>query len=334
MDEQELTRKIGLLLAKAEGTDNEAEAAAFYGKAYELMTRYAIDEARVRAVARQTSGRQVEEPVVEDCMYSSYAHHAKAKEDLFNRVCKSQGVRFWAYSNRKYSNDYRVKAAGKTGLYESQWGRVLGYKGDIENAKMLFLSLLIQSTRFANEDWRHQYGDAKTTDGSRWGDGKFMWTSAHMEGFAHRIGERFTELREAIYNEVKDANALILDKDANILEWMYEHGYARRPTPPKYYCWTIEPETNRPRNQSGSLSKRWEPAYCVIVLTTDEAGQPQPHEGPHQFTYHSLKMSNSYYVSKGRRESYEGREAGKAAGNRADIGLTRMTSGNRALKEG
>lgn len=338
MDDQELTRKIGLLLAKAEGTDNEAEASAFFGKAYELMTRYAIDEARVRAVAR-ASARSVEEPVVEEYMYSSYAHHAKAKQELFDQVCKSQGVRFYPHGNRKHSNDHLVRAAGKTGLYESQWGRVLGYKGDIENSKMLFLSLLIQSTRFANEDWSAKYGKEAKDTGYPSYEGKFMWVSAHMEGFAHRIGERFNELREAIYKEVKDANALIVDKDANILEWMYEHGYATRPRPPVYRCWTPQPESMRPFNADGrTRSKKWEPMYCIIEVSVarDENNRLQnvPHEGEHQFTYRQPKYSSrgSSYVAKGRRESYAGREAGKEAGNRADIGLTRMRSGNTQIE--
>lgn len=321
-DEQDLLRKIGLLLKKAEGTDNEHEASAFFEKAHELMVRYAIDEARVRAEHQRTHGRPADEPVVEDYMFSSYAHHAKAKEVLLSVAAGAQSVRSLPYSNRKFSNAHLVRAAGLNNLHESQWTRLVGYKNDIEHVKLLYLSLLIQSQRFAQEDWRARYGDEK----SAWTDdgrvGKFMWMSGHMEGFAYRIGERFKELTEDIYRSTAGANALIVDKDANILEWMYAHGLAVRPRPPVYRCWTSEPEANRPLTKAGTLSKKWEPSYCIKVKPSGD----EPHEGEHAFTYQPEKYRGSSYVSVGRRESSEGRNAGRSAANRADIGLTRVSS--------
>src|SRR5450759_1282458 len=90
--EEDLLRKVSALLAKAEGTDNEHEASAFFEKAHELMVRYASDEARVRAEQVRINGRRLEEPVVEDYMFSSYAHHAQAKEDLLDMVAKAHSV--------------------------------------------------------------------------------------------------------------------------------------------------------------------------------------------------------------------------------------------------
>ncbi len=44
-DFQDQTRRINALIAKAEGASTEEEAQAFFGKASELMTKYAIDQA-------------------------------------------------------------------------------------------------------------------------------------------------------------------------------------------------------------------------------------------------------------------------------------------------
>lgn len=330
MDEQDLIRKIGALLAKAEGTDNENEANAFFAKAHELMINYAIEEERVRASKRHVFGT-ADEPIVVDYMFSSYAHHAKAKQTLLEVVAQAEHVRFFMYDNRKFSNKERVAQAGHTGLHESQWVKLVGYEADIAHVKMLYTSLLIQSQKFANEDWRARYGDAKTTNPEGiWdkGDGKFMWLSGHMDGFAERIGARFRELTEAVYAQVADANALILDKDANILEWMYEHGIMRRPSPPVYYCWTPEPEERRPLTRAGTPSKKWKPLYCIIKKPDADT----PHEGPHAFTYRTYYASVSYYEPKGRRESYEGRSVGRSAAERADIGLTRTGSGSKLIK--
>lgn len=326
MDEQDLIRKVGLLLKKAEGTDNEHEATAFYEAAQRLMLQYAIDEARVREAQRALSGKRVEEPVVEDYMFSSYAHHAKAKTALMEIVAKHQHVRCFTYGNRKFSNRDRVAAAGQSGLHESQWTKLVGYKSDIENMKLLYMSLLIQSQKLAAEDWRRRYGKGKFSDE---GLGKFMWLSGHMEGFADRIGERFRELAEVIYSEVKDGKELISNKDADILEWMYEHSLLRRPSPPVYHCWTPEPESNRPLTKAGTPSKKWEPLYCVIVKPSAN----EPHEGDHKFTYRPYKVALSYYTRKGRTESYEGKRAGRSAADRADIGLSRI-SGQARLSGG
>jgi hypothetical protein len=214
MDEQDLLRKVQALLKKAEGTDNANEAETFFAKANELMVKYAIDEETVRAEMRR-AGKGVEEPVVENFMFSSYAHHAKAKEALFVAVAKSQAVRTFPYGNQKHSNDYLVEAAGLTGLYESQWVRVIGYKSDIEHAKLLYVSLLIQSQKAANADWRERYGDAKKTDD--WPQiGKFTWLSSHMDGFSERIAERFRESKEYVMAEA-NANALMIDKGGQVV---------------------------------------------------------------------------------------------------------------------
>lgn len=335
MDESELTRKIGLLLAKAEGTDNENEAQTFYAKAYQMMAQYSIDEARVRSVARDNN-RRVEEPVREDYMFASYAHHAKAKEELLRTVMKSQGVRFYPYDNKKDSNWQRVQAAGKTGLHESQWCMLTGYKGDIENAKMLFLSLLIQSTKFANDDWAKTYGKDRKDTGYPSYEGKFMWISSHMEGFALRIGQRFNELREDLFKGIHDANALWVDKDTNIQEWLYEKGYAKRPTPREDIvspCYEEQPESLHPKTRAGTAVKNWKPLGCRLYVHKYNANgeyEVEPH--PHLYTVEFSYSRGSSYVAKGRRESWAGREAGKSAANRADIGLSRVGNSSRMIK--
>lgn len=324
-DEQDLMRKISGLLAKAEGTDNVHEADAFFSKAHELMVTYAIDEERVRSEKRRLGTLRADQPVVEDYMFSSYAHHAQAKQDLLGIVCKSRSVRTFPYPNRKDDNLHRE---GNRGLRESQWIKLVGYTEDIARVKMLYTSLLIQSQRFAAEDWRHLYGnDAKHSSEDL---GKFTWVSGHMEGFGERISRRFDELTQSIYEQQHDANALITDKMANIMEWMYENGLARRPVAPTYSCWTPEPESNRPFNADGKTkSKKWEPAYCIKKLPA----MGVPHEGEHTFTYHTPKMgSYSSYVAKGRRESYEGKSAGRAAAERADLGQPRTTSGSKLIR--
>lgn len=331
MDEQELLRKVQGLLAKAEGTDNENEAATFYEGAQRLMVKYAIDEERVRASQRKV-GSRVEEPVVEDYMFSSYAHHREAKQDLFQAVAKSQHIRSWPYSNRKFSNDHRVRAAGLTGLYESQWTKLLGYKSDIELTKMVYLSLLIQATKFANEDWNNLYG--KNEKYSSYADGrigKFTWLSSHMIGFAERIGARFREVAEGVYRDAIDGNALILDKDANIQEWMYENGYATRPDP-YHRCYAFQPPEMAPLVTSGKNkgqpNSKWHPLGCGVWLKAND----EPH--PHNYTIRFSWSSSSRSVAVGPKRSYEAGRLGRSAADRADIGNQRVKAGVRSIGGG
>lgn len=322
-DEETVTRKIQLLLKKAESTDYSAEAESLYAMAQDLMTRYSIHEQSVRNAAREEAGRPIEEPNVEDWMFASYAHHAQAKQDLLIRVAKHNGIHTRTYNNRKDQNLYRGEV--NKGYHESQWIGFIGYKSDIEHTKMMFLSLLIQSTKFATQDWTARYGKEKR---SSWEDGrlgKFAWISAHMEGFAERIGERFTESTKAVYESVVNANALMIDKETNLKEWEYEKGLAVRPRPTVYYCWAHEPEENRPFNADGrTKSKKWTPMICIMEVQPGPDGVGRiPHEGEHQFTYRPAKVRYSSYSPKGRDTSYEGRSAGREAANRADIGGSR-----------
>lgn len=322
-DEADLMRKIQGLLAKAEGTDNEHESDAFFAKAHELMVKYAIDEERIRASKRLLFS-QVDPPVVEDYMFSTYAHHAQAKLVLLTMVAKSQSVKMFPYPNKKDSN---LDKDGNRGLHESQWTKFVGYPADISHVKVLYVSLLVQSQRFAQEDWRTLYGEhAKKSGYSDGNVGKFSWMSTHMEAFAERIGQRFLELTDEIYRNTAGANTLIQDKMANIMEWMYENGLARRPSnePPVYRCWTDEPEENRPFNADGKTrSKRWEPRACIKVIPAPG----EPHEGEHAFNYTHPKYTYSSYVTVGRKTSSEARHTGRSAADRADIGQPRAAGG-------
>lgn len=353
MDEQDLLRKISGLLAKAEGTDNEHEANAFFEKAFDLMTRHAIDEARVRE-AQKVGNRPVEEPVRENYMFSSYAHHAEAKKDLLFSVAKHLSVRIFSYENRKGANEHLVRAAGLTGLYESQWCWLVGYRSDIEAMKLLFLSLLIQSQKFANDDWRNHYGDAKEAMeyDERYDEdrpiGKFAWIGSHMQGFASRIDLRFRALRESIHVEA-DSKALIVNKEADIQEWMYAAGFMRRPPPPPTTrrCYAVQPESDPdwPRTSAGKPNKKHRARYCIRPVYNNPTYNGLDDIGPvdgahvdgnpaHTYTYDTGPHRYNYSVTIGRRESSVGRSAGSKAADRADIGLTRVGSNRTALRGG
>ena len=150
MGNDDILRKIEGLLNKANGTDSEPEAQAFFAKASELMIKYAIDEQRVR----EAMGAKVatEQPVMVDFMYAGSDSNAVGKKHLLDMVAAAHSVQMIDYSNARYSNMHRP---GNSGI-ASQWSALVGFAGDIELVKMLYTSLFVQAARFAHVDWKLQ----------------------------------------------------------------------------------------------------------------------------------------------------------------------------------
>lgn len=224
-ESEDMMRKISGLIAKAEGTDNENEAAAFFDKAQELMLRYAIDEQRVREA--MGNGHKVEECVREEFMFATHDAHAKGKVRLLYAVAKSQHVMFLVFDNRPYSNVYRE---GNEGKY-SQWGVLLGYKADIERVKFLYASLLIQWARFVRQDVQTQFVAKRQEYGFRTG---------HLVGFAARLRQRFLDLEARVLDET-NGSALMVNKDAEVDDFYRKvYGLDRLPV----YCLKYDTRKN------------------------------------------------------------------------------------------
>jgi hypothetical protein len=152
-DQTGLHGKVRALLAKAESTPFEAEAAACTAKAQELMARYAIDEATVRrdaatATATATTSMRV---IVE-------APYVRPKVILLSVVARNNR------SRSVWLDDYG-------------FATVFGASNDLWAVDLLYTSLLVQAAvalraeRERSRSFRH----------------------AFLLAFAHRIGERLRE---------------------------------------------------------------------------------------------------------------------------------------------
>lgn len=196
--ETDLLRKIQGLLSKAEGTDNENEAAAFFAKASELMVKYAIDEQRVREAMGASARLAAECPVKVNYMYSTNDSNAVGKKQLLHVVARAHAVRFIDYGNGRYSNMGRE---GNGTYVASQWGALIGFASDVELVKMLYVSLLVQGARFGHE----------SAGRMRAGRSRFM--TGFLVGFAGRLAERFREIAGQV---PQDSTALIVRRDAEV----------------------------------------------------------------------------------------------------------------------
>lgn len=169
--------KIQKLLAKAERAGTEAEAAAFFAKAEELMHKWAIDDAMLAAAGKRDTD------VIEQRAFrwtgSSLSTTWDADMHLMVVISRNHNVRML------------VSRSTRT-MY------LVGYRSDIDNVLTVFTALVVQSARFQREAW-------KTAEGKEWMGqyDKRVWARSFREGFADRIGVRLREAREHVHAEAK-----------------------------------------------------------------------------------------------------------------------------------
>lgn len=118
---QKWAKRIEALLAQAESTTHEEEAATFMAKAQDLMTRYAIDEAELAA---QDPARKTR-PTTITIEFGKFGSGIKAKRTLLAGVAEVNRCKVWMHGGRKFMS-------------------IAGFEEDVEFVQMLFNSILIQ----------------------------------------------------------------------------------------------------------------------------------------------------------------------------------------------
>jgi hypothetical protein len=155
--------RIRALLAKAESTGFEEEAAAFTAKAQELMTRHAIDAALVEAHA--TGRRAGEQPTAVRIGIDD--PYAQAKTLLLAAVGNASRCRtVWSK--------------------EFGFATVFGFEGDLRSVELLYTSLLVQA----------RSAMARAGDLGPWARNR-GFRQSFLVGFASRIGDRLEEATAA-----------------------------------------------------------------------------------------------------------------------------------------
>jgi hypothetical protein len=151
--------KVRALLAKAESTAFEHEAAALTAKAQELMARHAIDE----AVARADGTRRREDPTARRVAVDD--PYADAKSNLLAVVASANGVR------SVWDPDFALMT-------------LVGFESDLDAVEVLFTSLSVQASRSMLA--RGRVSDSRGRSRTR-----SFRQSFHL-AFAQRIDERLS----------------------------------------------------------------------------------------------------------------------------------------------
>lgn len=172
MSVDRLVDRVGKLLAQAEGTDNEHEAAAFVERAQQLATEHAVDLelARARQKDRQTRGGG--EPLVQERL------------DVGQRGKRGNRHRVQLYATVAASNDVLVNVA-----HDSSYVLGFGHRSDLDVVERLWSSLAVQMTAAAQR--RMDRGEHRAA-----GISGLSWRLSFYDGFTQAIGERLQRARE------------------------------------------------------------------------------------------------------------------------------------------
>lgn len=199
MTDERIIDKIRNLIAKAEGTEFEAEADAFLQKATDLMARYRVDAALLEVSENASS-----DPV--DRVFIDVGKWHVPKGQLAVSLCKAFDC-------------HAIWAAKKRIAF-------IGHKSDLDMVVSLMTSLEIQLDR---ELLKVQSFDKGATRAAR---------SSFAYGWTSRVGERIREhYREAVRDAVKESVpeaqsssvAVVLASRLDDVSAKYEEFYKTKP---------------------------------------------------------------------------------------------------------
>jgi len=168
---ERLVDRIGKLLAQAEGTDNEHEAAAFVERAQQLATAHAVDLELARARQRDRRARGGGEPLVQERV------EVGARGKRGNR----HGVLLYSVVAR--ANDVLVNVA-----HDSTYVLGFGHRADLEVVERLWASLAVQMTAAAQR--RMDRGEHRAA-----GVAGQTWRLSFYDGWVSAVSERLQAAR-------------------------------------------------------------------------------------------------------------------------------------------
>lgn len=198
-DTDRLVDKVGKLLAQAEGTDNEHEAAAFVERAQQLATEHAVDLELARS--RQAARRGAAEPLVQE------------RVDVGARGKRGNRHRVLLYDVVARANDVMVNVA-----HDSTYVLGFGHRADLDVVERLWASLAVQLTAAAQR--RLDAGEHRAA-----GVAAQTWRLSFYDGWVAAVGERLAAARATVVEQPAvvegTSTALVLRAKAERVQQFY-----------------------------------------------------------------------------------------------------------------
>lgn len=204
MNAEDRVAKIQALLRKAESTSSEEEAQALFGKAQELMTKWAIDDELIRA----STAAEDQEPIVERVVGLRKSYY-KQDASLLHVIARVNHCRV-------LMTQMKLAERGMWGTY------LIGHKGDVERVESLFNSVMTQMVSFLRQSARdHGITGAPQRI-------QHPWYRSFREGFTASVNARL-KASQASAAEAAGANALpaLRDRSARVDDWLSQNHIVR-----------------------------------------------------------------------------------------------------------
>lgn len=164
---------VGKLLAQAEGTDNEHEAAAYVERAQQLATEHAVDLERARIRQRERH-RRAEEPLEQDRL------------DVGVRGRRGNRHRVLLYVVAARANDVLVNVAS-----DSTYVLGFGHRADLDVVERLWTSLAVQMSAAAQR--RLDRGEHRAS-----GIAAVSWRLSYYDGWVATVAQRLVHARKRV----------------------------------------------------------------------------------------------------------------------------------------
>lgn len=189
--------KVRKLLFQAEDAGcTPEEAKAFSSKAQSLMEKYSFS-----LLELEVCGQRQRDEIIEKTIFIP-APYAKAKQDLFFRIARANGVHLAVSSDcrrakyekvpdetdpRGYRNKVVCDAKGK--YVRGGYVYLTGFRTDIENLELMLVSLLVQATN-----------EVLSVEVPSWENTK-SFRNSFFYGYSHAIGSRLSEVKREVQKE-------------------------------------------------------------------------------------------------------------------------------------
>lgn len=197
MAEEKILDRVAKLLAKANRTDNEVEADAYFAKATELMTKHAIEQwelvgrgeaPRPNVITRSVSIREKQDK-------------ARTRAVLIHQIAKAN----------------RCETVRMVGM---DMVTIYGFESDVEFVKTLYGLVLVQMEYQTALAWRVYLEETHYEARDR--QSRYLFVKGFQLGFGMRVGERLDEARIREEQNHAGAALALVDRSALVLAAMPE----------------------------------------------------------------------------------------------------------------
>lgn len=197
---QDITEKVALLLAKAEGTDNPHEAEAYTRKAEELMLKHGIDEAM--AAARRPG--------------------TKADPIIIERIrVRGQYRMAWSGYGAAVAPAFNIKSYESVVSKNEEDIWMVGHQSDVEQAATLVRSLLVQAPIALNYWWRTE-GEALNPAYNTMN--QYLAKREFYFAFGSGVRQRLMEVRRSVVEQSGTGTDLVLVDRSKVVDgWIKEN---------------------------------------------------------------------------------------------------------------